>query len=175
MKQRKPQKNHKNNDPQQPKLLDSKGLYGRAIWLLTRQEYCSEQLDQKLRRIATDGALVAPLITQLKQQGYLSEQRFAESYLRSRLQRGDTVKMAALKARQKGVDGDTLRQAVAAIDIDESAACRRLIHKRDPHNLRFDDRRLWQRHLRYLCSKGYPMNIAMQTMQQRDLEEERIE
>lgn len=168
------QKQSRNNQPHERRLLDSKGLYGRAIWLLTRQEYCTKQLDQKLRSVASDGALVAPLLTQLKQQGYLSEQRFAEAYLRSRLRRGDTVRMAALKAGQKGVESDALREAVAAIDIDEAAACRRLIHKRDPHNLRFDDRKLWQRHLRYLCSKGYPMNIAMQTMQQHDLEEERI-
>ncbi|MDX8413593.1 MAG: regulatory protein RecX [Mariprofundales bacterium] len=173
MTQSQKQKSQINNNPQQPKLLDSKGLYSRAIWLLTRQEYCSKQLDQKLRRVAADSTLVAPLITQLQQQGYLSEQRFAESYLRSRIQRGDSVKMAALKAGQKGVESGALREAVATIDIDEAAACRRLIHKRDPHNLRFDDRKLWQRHLRYLCNKGYPMNIAMQTMQQHDLEEER--
>jgi len=121
--------------------------------------------------VAIDRELITPLIAQLQQQGYLSDQRFAESYLRGRIQRGDTVKIAALKAGQKGVDREALREAVAKIDIDETDACRQLLNKRDPQGLRFNDRRLWQRHLRYLCSKGYPMDMAMTTMQQQPEQE----
>jgi len=123
-------------------------------------------LQQKLQRVADDPELVAPLITKLQQQGYLSDHRFAEAFLRSRIQRGDSVTMATRKAQQKGVDNEALREMVAAIDVDEEQACRQLLHKRDPHELRFNDHRLWQRHLRYLCNKGYPMNIAIETMQQ---------
>ncbi|MDQ6964746.1 MAG: regulatory protein RecX [Mariprofundales bacterium] len=166
--QSKPKKSSHNHQSER-QLLDSRALYSRAIWLLTRQEYSSRELDRKLCRVAADRATVAPIITRLQQQGYLSDQRFAESYLRSRLQRGDSVRVAMQRAEQRGVESTILHEAVADLDVDEEAACRRLLHKRDPQGKRFDDRRLWQRHLRYLCSKGYTINIVMQAMQQRDL------
>ena len=139
---------------------------------MARQEYCAQQLRRKLQQVAEDPDAVPALIARLQQQGYLSEQRFAESYLRSRIRRGETVQVAARRARQKGVEREALQAAVAEIDLDEGQACRQLLHKRDPEGLRFDDRRIWQRHLRYLCNKGYPMAIAMEAMQQRDLEQE---
>ena len=70
------------------------------------------------------------------------------------------------------MDEQALQRAAAEADVDEPRACRRLLRKRDPDGLRFHDRRLWQRHLRYLCGKGYPLQVAMEAMQQRDLDEE---
>lgn len=60
------------------------------------------------------------------------------------------------------MEEEALRQAVAALEreVDAEAACRRLIDKRDPEGRRFGDRRLWQRLLRYLCGKGYAMDVA---------------
>ncbi|MDX8409295.1 MAG: regulatory protein RecX [Mariprofundales bacterium] len=152
-------------------LPGAAALYDRAIGWLAQREQCRAELARKLAAIGGTNAQIPPLLDQLEQQGYLSDSRFAESWLRSRLQRGDTPTIAAHKARQKGVDEEALQQALAACNFDAVAACGRLLYKRDPNGSRFNDDKIWQRQMRYLASKGFAPQVILQVMQAREREE----
>ena len=97
------------------------------------------------------------MIAHLKDGGYLSEARFASGFLRSRLRKGEAPWLAARKARQRGVKEDAIEHALdeAEVSFDAFSACLSLLGRRDPHNLRFTDERVWQRQARYLRNKGY--------------------
>jgi len=146
-------------------------LYDRAIGWLAQREQCRNELARKLTAIGGTNAQIPPLLNQLEQQGYLSDVRFAESWLRSRIQRGDTPTIAAHKARQKGVDEEALQQALSECPFDAAAACSRLLHKRDPYSSRFKDDKIWRRQMRYLASKGFAPQVILQVMQTREIEE----
>jgi len=146
-------------------------LYDRAIGWLAQREQCRSELARKLAAIGGSSEQIEPLLKQLELQGYLSDARFAESWLRSRIRRGDTPTIAAHKARQKGVDEAALQEALAACDFDAMAACRQLLNKRDPQKSRFDNKKIWQRQLRYLAGKGFDPSVILQAMQSRNLEE----
>ncbi|ATX81749.1 regulatory protein [Mariprofundus ferrinatatus] len=113
--------------------------------------------------------LVAFVLEQLKQEGYLSEKRYAESYLRSRLNRGEAPWLAAQKAKQKGVDHTVLEAVLADMneDFDAQEACRTLLEHRDPGGLRFEDERVWQRQARFLRNKGYNSATILRVLKQR--------
>jgi len=150
-------------------VLDVQG-YAYALKLLSVREYCETVLRNKMlaKGFAVDGVEYA--LEKLKAQNYLSDQRFAESFLRQRLRRGELPWLAAHKARQKGVDELALSRAFAEIEetVDSAALAKEVLQQRDPQALRHGNRKLWQRHARYLQSKGFDTATVMQVMQQQE-------
>jgi len=122
---------------------------------LAAKEHPAEVIETVLARLVVDG--------------YLSEARFAEIFLRSRIKRGESPRMAAMKARQKGVDETVLQialdEAEAAFDAD--AACRDLLKRRDPQDLRREDERVWQRQARFLQNKGFDAATIVRVMNEK--------
>ncbi len=86
------------------------------------------------------------------------------------------MRAARMHLRGKGVAPEVAEAAAAVVQQDEEeneqTRCRRLLDKRDPDGARFGDRRIWQRHLRYLHGKGYAMETVQAVMRQRGREGE---
>lgn len=116
-----------------------------------------------------DAEIVDVVIRQLKSDNYLSEQRYAESFLRSRIKRGEAPWLAAQKARQKGAESSALQAALAELGegYDDAQVCRELLDQRDPGGLRFEDERVWQRQARFLRNKGHNSATILRVLKQR--------
>ncbi|MDQ7010324.1 MAG: regulatory protein RecX, partial [Mariprofundaceae bacterium] len=126
--------------------------YDDAVRLLSRREYCEAEMRARLHAREYSSACIAEVLQSLKQNDYLNERRFAESFLRMRLARGDSLWLATAKARQRGVAEDVLDAVVDALGkaFDAEAACATLLNRRDPAGRRFEDEKTWRRHARYL-------------------------
>jgi len=113
-----------------------------------------------------DADCISAVLAELKNDGYLSEARFAESFLRFRLKKGEVPWLAALKARQKGVDESALQAALeeAEAGFDVMQACRDVLGRRDPQGLRHHEKRIWQRHARFLQNKGFDTATILHVM-----------
>ncbi|MCF7821883.1 MAG: recombination regulator RecX [Mariprofundaceae bacterium] len=124
---------------------------------MTRREHCEAEVRGKLARRGFDEIAADSAIEELKNYGYLSDSRYAEAFLRYRMQRGEAPWMAAAKAARKGVDEAALQAALeeAQSSFDAAQACRELLDSRDPQRLRRHDERVWQRHARFLRNRGY--------------------
>lgn len=140
--------------------------YVMAVRALGVREYNEHEMREKLGGKGFDAIIIDQVIDQLKTYDYLNEQRYAESFLRSRVRKGDTPKLAAYKASQKGADASALQDALLDADgkFDACDACRSILNKRDPQGLRKHDQRIWQRQMRYLQSKGYEISTILQVM-----------
>ncbi len=123
----------------------------------------------KLIQRGYEQSLIASVIEQLKLDNYLSEERFAEIYLRSRINRGESPWLAEKKAQQKGVDHRVLDVVMVGVKdaFDESDACKQLLEQRDPGKLRFEDERVWQRQARFLRNKGYNSATILRVLKER--------
>jgi len=143
--------------------------YRYAVRLLTNREFCQFEMRQRLARREFDEEVVAWAINQLQKDGYLSELRFAESYLRSRLKKGEAPWLAAKRAEQKGARSDAVQAALAELteDYDAEQVARDLMQARDPGGLRFDEERVWQRQARFLRNKGFATDIILRVLKQR--------
>jgi len=148
---------------------DEAAAYAYAARLLAQREYCSAQIQQKLLARDIEDEMITEVIAQLKRDGYLSDQRFAESYLRSRLDKGETPWLAMKRARQKGADDVSLQLAMDELtaDYDAEQTARDLLAMRDPAELRFEDERVWQRQARFLQNKGFGTDIVLRVLKER--------
>ena len=87
-----------------------------AMRLLTRREHSSLELKQKLAYKGFDSTLVDTLIQDLRLEGLLSDERFAESYMRSRISRGYGPARIRQELRQRGTNDEIIEATV--IDND---------------------------------------------------------
>ena len=140
--------------------------------MLTSREHCEAEVRNKLLQRGFDEIVIDSAIEELKSYGYLSEARFAEAFLRYRMQRGEAPWMAAAKAQQRGVDESALQSALQEVQgpFDAVQACRELLQSRDPERLRKHDERVWQRHARFLRNKGYDAATILRVLNEADLE-----
>ncbi len=150
---------------------DIKAAYSVALRMLTRREHCEAEVRQKLESRNFDDIAIDSAIEELKNYGYLNDSRYAEAFLRYRMQRGEAPWMAAAKARQKGVEALALQVALddAEASYDGFQVCRELLSQRDPQRLRHDDERVWQRHARFLRNKGHDAATILRILNETDL------
>ncbi|WP_232507755.1 regulatory protein RecX [Ghiorsea bivora] len=144
--------------------------YKSAVRFLGIREHNEHELREKLSKKNYDDIIIDDVIELLKQYDYLSEMRYAETFLRSRLKKGETPWLAAQKARQKGAEAVALKTALidAEQGFDAWAACKEVLDKRDPTGLYKHDKRVWQRQMRYLQNKGYDIHTILQVMNNED-------
>jgi len=98
-------------------------IYKKAIDLLSRREHSREELAQKLRLKsgASDeikDALLPELLDSLDDQGFLSDDRFAEMVIRSRFAKGQGPIRIRLELKQKGVDSAIINSNFDEFDAD---------------------------------------------------------
>lgn len=147
--------------------------YTVAVQALGRREHCAAELRLKLSQHDIPDAVIATVLARLCEDGYLSEARFAEAFLRMRMRTGETPWLAAQKARQRGVEEGALQDAMQAMqeDYDGLEACRRMLARRDPQGLRHEDESLWQRLARFLRNKGFDAATIVRALKEKHQEQ----
>jgi regulatory protein len=113
------------------------------------------------------------VLQQLIDGGYLSDARYAEAFIRMRMQRGDALWLAVAKAGQRGIEEWALGDAAGKAEVayDAIGHCRDVLARRDPQGLRFEDQAVWRRQARYLRNKGYEAATILRAMKMRTAEE----
>ena len=79
------------------------GIRDTAIGLLTRREHSVSELGQKLQRKGFQPDDISRVLNELKQEKLLSDERFAEAYIASRIERGSGPLRIKAELRQRGV------------------------------------------------------------------------
>ena len=150
--------------------------YTCAVRALGRREHCAAELRIRLRQRGYSDEVIAVVLERLLEDGYLSEGRFAQSFLRMRMQAGEAPWLAAQRARQRGVDETALQDALQASqdDFDALEVCRALVARRDPLGLRHEDERIWQRQARFLRNKGFDAATILRVLKENRREDEDI-
>jgi len=83
---------------------DPQAIRQRAIKLLASREHSRLQLLRKLGERGFDTDEVAVVLDQLAAEGLQSDERFAESFVRSRIERGQGPIRIAAELREHGID-----------------------------------------------------------------------
>ncbi|WP_328716587.1 regulatory protein RecX [Halomonas elongata] len=91
-----------------------------AIRLLARREYARGELRERLAAKGHAAEDVEACLLELEEQGLQSDARFAESFLRSRVARGQGPLKLRAELGRRGIDDDIARQAFAelAAEVD---------------------------------------------------------
>lgn len=82
-------------------------LRERALGLLARREHSRFELARKLERAGFEEADIGPLLDEFEQKNWLSDRRFAESWVADHRAKAGSVKLA-FELRQRGVAEDVI-------------------------------------------------------------------
>lgn len=87
-------------------------LLNQALRRLAQREYGEEELRRKLLTSANSPQDVEAVIAQMKQAGHLSDERFIEEYIQSRIRRGFGPLRISSELREKGISADAIGEVL---------------------------------------------------------------
>jgi len=122
--------------------------------LLARREHSAAELRRKLAARGCDPALAAEVIEALRADGWQSDVRFADSFVRSRVERGHGPLRVRFELRRRGIADAVIEAVLAEQDPDWTALARRVCRRRfgdGPARDRGDYARRW----RFLAQRGF--------------------
>jgi regulatory protein len=143
-------------------------IYHYCLSLLARREHSQAELKQKLMRRygLSMKDLFQAVLERLVDENCQSDLRFAESFIRSRLQRGFGPNRIKQELQQKGLHRDLISCALAAphISAQEQAQIERVWRKKFNCQATTVKERLQQRY--YLLNKGFQQELVEQFFNQ---------
>ena len=124
--------------------------------LLSRREYSEFELRCKMQEKAFSEEDIDQAIAYCQQKNWQSDQRFTESYLNSRSQRGYGINRIKQELRQlKGIESATIEAVVREYDIDWSALALNVLRKKFPDYKEKQPPKMRQKIWQYMLSHGF--------------------
>ena len=126
----------------------------RALDLLSRREHSEFELRKKLLGKDAAAHAVDEVIEDLKRDNYLSDDRYAEAYVRSRVERGDGPLKIRHELSRRGVSGVLIERHMDQGDEFWEIVLRR-VRSRKFGAAAPGDYKEWTRQARFLQSRGF--------------------
>jgi regulatory protein len=104
-------------DPDGQKRARSKA-YDSAIRLLARREHAKAEIRQKLKIRGYDESLATEIVDDLTRSRLLSDERFAEVFIRSRAERGQGAVRLRSELRHLNLPSELIESRIAAARVD---------------------------------------------------------
>ncbi len=101
-----------------------------ALELLARREHSRRELQSKLASRGFLDEVFGPVLDELEQAGTLADARFTDSFVRSRIAKGQGPQRIRAELAQRGIDGAEAEEGLAAADVDWLATIRAVRAKR---------------------------------------------
>lgn len=131
--------------------------------LLNRRDYSTSELLSKLKDDGFSPAASTQLVDEAVTSNLVNDARFAEVYVRSKCYAGWGKLRIERELSRKGIDARELPGWPESYfeDEDEKARAIELASRR-----RLTGKNDFQKIVRFLCGKGYPMNVSMDAARQ---------
>lgn len=134
-----------------------------ALRLLARRDHSRVELRRKLTARGNPDALVEATLAWLVDSGLQSDQRFAESFVRSALNRGHGERKIRASLRTHGIS-DTLAATFLRLDDEQwSGLAIKAARKRFGETPPKDALELGKR-VRFLVNRGFPSDLALRVL-----------
>jgi regulatory protein len=133
-----------------------------CLRLLTMSPRTRSQLAEALQRKNVPEDVAERVLGRFSEVGLIDDAAFAQSWVESRHRgRGLAGRALAAELRQRGVDDETVQEAVAALDPDqEESRARELVDRRLASTRGIDPVRRMRKLVGMLARKGYSPGLA---------------
>ncbi|MFP4064267.1 MAG: regulatory protein RecX [Bacteroidales bacterium] len=132
------------------------------------RERCSREVSDRLQKIGAGEAMRQQIISQLKAEGFVDDQRFARLFARGKFlnnQWGRVKIKAGLLA--KDIDEDYIGKALSEIDPQQYSEVLRTLLTKKYHNIREKARaNPEERTAAYAIQKGYEPGLVWQSLKE---------
>ena len=136
-------------------------LKARALRYLSIREHSPKELAKKLLPYADDSDDLDTLLQWLQDQGFLSEERFVEAYVRRRSARYGSMRVLR-ELQTHGVDESILSHAQSEMQNDEFERARHIWQRK--FGCKPLDIQEKARQIRFLQQRGFPADIIRKVM-----------
>lgn len=131
-------------------------LKKKALSLLAMREHSRKELFNKIRPHALNDNEVNMMLDELEVNGYLSDERFVDSYIVSKKKKFGSLKIRYL-LQNKGAKSDLINDYIAKIDKDdEIELAYNLLYRKIGENR---DEKSIARGIRFLQGRGFSMDV----------------
>jgi len=93
-------------------------IYQSAMNMLARREHSVFELTRKLQQKDFPSEMVTEVVERLVADNLLSDERFAEAYLRMRSARGFGLQRIRLEMKERGIASELISDAIEQSDVD---------------------------------------------------------
>ena len=113
-----------------PEAADEAACKRTAVELLARREHSRLELERKLAARGFADDVIGPALDALERTGTLAASRFTESFIRSRLAKGQGPVRIRAKLAERGVVDEQAAELLRSADVDWLATARAVRRKR---------------------------------------------
>ncbi len=140
------------------------GLYERAVALLARREHSRLELKRKLLARGYVESEVVAVIQRLVDEGLQSDERFAQAYIRNRINLGYGPRYITQELQLRGVHSDTVAQN---LNYDEVFWFKMLakVWQKKYHDSLMRDARFYAAQTRFLLQRGFDPQLIYRWME----------
>jgi len=142
------------NEPISQTKKEFNYLLAKGVHLLSMREHSTKEIEKKLLAKSDSRDIVLSVIDELTQLNYLSDQRFAESYVRYRANRGFGPIKIRSELSDKGIATDLIAEYLdmdAAIWFDNANDQ----YQKKYGNSSVSDYNTWSKRARFMQSRGF--------------------
>lgn len=133
-----------------------------AMNLLARREHGHVELARKLKLRGADARMIEVELQCLTEDGLLSEERYLESYIRSRANEGRGPMRIREELTQRGLDRADVERALNEADVDWDERLRELWQRRfDGYSADLKEK---AKQSRFLAQRGYSVDAIRQLL-----------
>lgn len=132
-----------------------------AMNLMAQREFSRKELDRKLGHLSQDSELIDEVLNRLENDHLLSDDRFVEGFIRSRINKGHGPMRISQDLRQKGVDSEAISLALEEAEADwfnlAEIARKKKFGEAPP-----SEPKEKARQIRFLQYRGFPVGVVME-------------
>ncbi len=134
-------------------VLTAQQSYSKALAWLAGRDYSAHALRTKLLRAGAPEAAIAEVMQRVQADGYQSDQRLAESKVRTLSNRGRGPNAVRFKLRQSGVAADASGEAIKTADVDWLQSAIDALQRKFKSAIA--DRNDYAKRARFLAGRGF--------------------
>lgn len=140
-----------------------------ALNLLSFRPRASGELQRKLREKGYSPASAEAAIKRMLDLGYVNDADFADRWIENRQEhKPRSRKLLLQELRQKGIDQDTIQEALADVEIDEVADALEIARKKAGSMQSMDEPTRHRRLSGFLGRRGYGYDVIRKVLDQLD-------
>ena len=140
--------------PPDPEKLTPQHAYLRAIALLCGRDYSSKKMAEKLAKLSFASADIEATLIRLREEGALSDARFAASRTNGLINRGKGPRAIQVKLKEAGLAKEMITNALDELEINWTERARALLNRKfgdTPPG----DHKDWAKRARFLIARGF--------------------
>jgi regulatory protein len=149
---------------EQPDSPSSNELRAFAYRLLGRREYSVFELDRRIRQKWPNARGIGELLESLVEENLVSDERFAESFVRSRLQRFQGPLKIKAALRTKGISDALISNELGAHSGEWRELAALWLERQSPGAIDFEQKK---KYYRRLVNRGFTHDQAMDALNKR--------